>query len=504
VRLSRALLFIALWLLPSLAVAQSGIQAAGSRFTPGHTVRAMNPQGTALGDAGGSAGSSLPGQGYLTELGITNTGLPLCINDALTNAASGYHQLCLGASVNGATMLSANSFGGAPLQALTFNINNQNYGFPFNGNGNVLGPVSGASLSYVPLWNSAPGGTALASGVPTGQFWSNFGANSVTRAGDRLLVGLNTNVYSGTNAVCTTGCSWVSNPALVSGVFSYLERNSQVLSYSQNGEMAGFFASRTSDDTITNCCSQAVALFQNNNNTASPQSAWGLYSTSVRQVGAGGIQNEFEIGNLGSVVPINPYNMFPLGLTADIWLGCGGEAASVTTANRCSAAIGVFPNNKPFDKGIVFADGSLNGDGVHYPIAIEMPLSGEIKWTKSAADPYGASITATSLINAQGLVFNDFGLVYNDMSSGVPATALPLFSVNYITSSTNWPTVSAATGNNGVTFGAASNTNTNVDVGIHTMGTGAVVISYMPTSCSGRTTGTLISTTGHGGAVTWC
>jgi hypothetical protein len=156
VKLSRALLFIALWLLPSLAVAQSAIQAAGSRFTPGHTVRTMNPQGTALGDAGGAAGSSQPGQGYLTELGITNTGLPLCVNDALTNAAGGYHQLCLGANALGGAQLSLNAFGGASAIALNFNINGATYGFPGNGQGNILGP-NASTVNSLARWNATNG-----------------------------------------------------------------------------------------------------------------------------------------------------------------------------------------------------------------------------------------------------------------------------------------------------------------------------------------------------------
>ena len=102
------------------AQAQQGVQPSGS-FTPGHTVQVLNPSGTAIGDAGGSAGSALPGQNYLTELGITNTGAPLCINDALTNNPAGYHQLCLGANAFGGGVLSYNAVGGAtelPLQLI--------------------------------------------------------------------------------------------------------------------------------------------------------------------------------------------------------------------------------------------------------------------------------------------------------------------------------------------------------------------------------------------------
>lgn len=110
-----------LCLLPSLTFAQ--IQPAGSNFTPGHTVRVLNPQGTAVGDAGGAAGSSLQGQGYLTELGITAPGTPLCINDALTNSPSGYHQFCIGANSLGGGLISYNAYGGAPQLNLLCNIN---------------------------------------------------------------------------------------------------------------------------------------------------------------------------------------------------------------------------------------------------------------------------------------------------------------------------------------------------------------------------------------------
>lgn len=102
------------------AQAQQGVQPSGS-FTPGHTVQVLNPSGTAIGDAGGSAGSALPGQNYLTELGITNAGAPLCINDALTNNPAGYHQMCLGANAFGGGVLSYNAVGGAtelPLQLI--------------------------------------------------------------------------------------------------------------------------------------------------------------------------------------------------------------------------------------------------------------------------------------------------------------------------------------------------------------------------------------------------
>lgn len=122
-RLRGAFLAVVLSLSPALVFAQ-GIQPSGSHFTPGHTVRVLNSQGTAVGDAGGAAGSAIPGSGYLSELGITNTGCPFAINDAPTNAPGGYHalSLCSNALGTGAE-LSYNAFGGAVPLPLNCNVN---------------------------------------------------------------------------------------------------------------------------------------------------------------------------------------------------------------------------------------------------------------------------------------------------------------------------------------------------------------------------------------------
>lgn len=110
-------------------------------FTPGHTIRSLNAQGTVWGDAGGAAGSNTFGAGYLSELGITNTGTPLCINDELTFA--GYHQLCLGANSGGAGIISYSAVGGAPQQNFVISVNGQNLVTP----GTVSGMPFAASTA---------------------------------------------------------------------------------------------------------------------------------------------------------------------------------------------------------------------------------------------------------------------------------------------------------------------------------------------------------------------
>lgn len=126
-------------------------------FTPGHTVRVLNSGGTAVGDAGGAAGSTNAQTGFLTEIGITNTGTPFCINDALTNANGGYHELCVGANALGGGLLSYNAYQGAPPLSFQININGVNYPFPGGaGSGTVVGPVS-STIGDVAIWANTSG-----------------------------------------------------------------------------------------------------------------------------------------------------------------------------------------------------------------------------------------------------------------------------------------------------------------------------------------------------------
>lgn len=151
------LLSLALGLLSlmSLPAAAQSPKWAGT-YTPGHAVM-QSSQGV-ISDAGPAAGSSTLGAKYLTELGITNTGSPFCISDALINAVGGYHQLCFGASALGGGLISFNAYGGATPTGLFFNINGTTYPFP-TGGGTVVGPVT-TVLGDVACWANT-GGTLL-------------------------------------------------------------------------------------------------------------------------------------------------------------------------------------------------------------------------------------------------------------------------------------------------------------------------------------------------------
>ena len=171
----------AILLFSSTAYAQSPLWSG--QYVPGHAVQ--QAVAGVLSDAGSSIGSSTKGVGYLTELGITNTGTPFCINDALINAVGGYHQFCLASSAtvggNTGAFLTYNAYGGAANQPIYFSLNGVNYQFPGAGNGDVLGPASVGSGDFAvyngtnPLLLADGGAVGTAAHVNTGTSGATLG-----------------------------------------------------------------------------------------------------------------------------------------------------------------------------------------------------------------------------------------------------------------------------------------------------------------------------------------
>lgn len=76
-----------------------------------------------LGNAQGAAGCPATGCNLITDFGITAPGTPFCINDGLTTAQGGYHQLCFGANSLGGGLISYNAYGGAAALPLQYLVN---------------------------------------------------------------------------------------------------------------------------------------------------------------------------------------------------------------------------------------------------------------------------------------------------------------------------------------------------------------------------------------------
>lgn len=153
--LHRLFLALTFCLVPWLAWAQGGQVLQSGSITPHHPARWVTSG--VIGDGGGAAGATDQGGNYLSELGITNTGTPFCINDSLISSTSGYHQFCLGANSLGGGLLSYNAYGGAPSLPLNCMINGVFVPNCFNGGG---GGGTGCIV------NAVAGGTGDAITIP--------------------------------------------------------------------------------------------------------------------------------------------------------------------------------------------------------------------------------------------------------------------------------------------------------------------------------------------------
>jgi hypothetical protein len=372
-------ILIAALLLCGPAFAQ-GVQQSG-KVTPRHG--AMWTTNGVVQDVGGAAGG--PTGTGLSELGITNTGLPFCINDAPTTS-SGWHQLCLGATGAG-PQITYNAFGTATPNTLTCLINGSTYSCLPSG-GDVAGPSSSVGFD-VASFNGSTGKVIQDSGIA---------AQSASPPNGSFASWLNTNNVLGQNP------------------YGYLGKFGLLVSPNNYGEPAIVGASQSTQTPMGNvCCSIAVAGVGLNNNTATPQGSWIFYSTGSRLAGAGSLVNEFDIFNGGSLVTSNSYSS-PNGQTAILAVQCGGEPISLgLSGNPCSAGITIGDNGLTLNEGIVFKNASISGPNEP---AIEMAGGQSILWTYDNTGPtnFGAQISSTvgSSADAMSQVFVNNGVQWRD------------------------------------------------------------------------------------------
>ncbi len=422
----------------------SGQIVPSGNFTPGHTIRCQNNKCTVAVDAGGSAGSRTAGVGYLTEIGITNTGTPFCINDALTSVP--YRQLCFGANSLGGGLISYNAYGGASPLTLNFVINGVTYPFPGSGNGNVDGPVSTTDKEFA-VWNGTSG-TLLEDGAttaithsgaitingggiissqthtfwdgPTGKQWRL--ANRVFMGPAVVDTGINaspqadwlsqlTDPGSDVSAFGTGNFAQVyvlADPSQTSGSPSNLATPTQALMVG-NESLNAISTGGSSYSTPRTFEIAAV-----NNVTAAPTGGgphvpmWGIYGNAARYSANAG-QTYFmegEVSNFSSkVTGWTPYSATGSGTIGEE-LGCGGGLSS-TGQYPCTVAMYVAANPMQFGAGLLFLDGSISNDATGTTVAaILMPYQYQIQWYRSgstlAAQMYSDNQSNLNIMTAVG------------------------------------------------------------------------------------------------------
>lgn len=257
-------------------------------------------------------------------------------------------------------------------------------------------------------------------------------ANVLSRAGGTLTGPLAvpslTAASATLNNVTTTGA--FASPAFASfgnqstwlrSLISCSTDCAQTWSQSTGGGSGLLGATRSSDNTLAgSMAAQGIAGYAINDNTAQVQTVYGGYLEARRAAGAGTTQgSEIDIVNQGSVVGLDPYNMFSTGTTPALWLSSGRPDVTTSAANA-SAAIGIINNNTAFENGIVFQSSALNtatGEGN----AIVLPQKDAVVWFGSSGNKV-AAIRSDATTAALRMIFANGQMVLQDLSGNTKFT----------------------------------------------------------------------------------
>lgn len=186
-------------------------------------------------------------------------------------------------------------------------------------------------------------------------------------------------------------------------------------SLSPNGYIGLLGASRTLDNPLAGAMgSIGLAGYTINNNTSAVQTGYAGYLEARRSSGTGTTQGlEIDVLNQGSVVDIDPYNMFGTGTTPALWLSSGRPDVTSGAANT-TVAIGIINNNTAFRQGLTFQNTSLDNSGGE-GMAVVMPSNYGLVWYGSAGTKV-ARVRSDATTASLGLVFANGQLNFNTVS----------------------------------------------------------------------------------------
>lgn len=177
---------------------------------------------------------------------------------------------------------------------------------------------------------------------------------------------------------------------------------------SSSGRNAILAATRTSDRTDTGSLSYAISASVVNDDAVNVKGGWSAYLESYRAAGAGNTLGvEMDFLNLGDTKDLDPYNAFATGITANIWLSCGGGSTPLApNANDISAHITSIKNSKGATRGWVVRDGSITGANKE---VLATPYDHRWSW-------YSAAATVRSYLSGK----DHFRTVTSDVSTDCP------------------------------------------------------------------------------------
>ncbi len=325
----------------------------------------------------------------ISELPIVGLGKTLCLYDAPTTNALGYHQLCLAANDGGNATISLTSGGSAIPNSLDININGTAYPFPGSGNGDVVGPSLSVANEFA-LFNGTSG-------------------KLLQTSLDKLIV----HSYAFPSGFTSTPTNAVT--------FQF------GTAFPIAGQMpAGTLQGIVSTMTVPNSYTQApwppatFAAYVDNQNSANTNSTVGYFHTGYANApGSGTLGN--NVTGYNTVVqntdPVNGYAAPNLG--KDFGQMVGFEADN----NIWKKAAGITPAGK-VDGFVAIAGGEVVPTGGSTAFRVGY-VGGGVPWTTAFITDNGAAsagLVLGSVLNAvsqasQGIQLN----ALNDVGTAVPA-----------------------------------------------------------------------------------
>jgi hypothetical protein len=318
---------------------------------------------------------------------------------------------------------------------------------------------SGTGLTLNITWNTTATGLSL---QPSG------GNIEMAAASQFISIG---SAVGRKNAANNTVATWVGNAA--GGLMIYYDQYGRVNSYLNSAHGMAFAAAAQTFDNSGVMMGYAAYV---ESKVGTSGAAWGSYTHGAKYGTGSVLGHEIDVANVGTLVKAKPYQMGLAGVTADIWLGAGGETAqqsSPISITNTAAAVGILANGTAtnpafFDKGIVIGANAIAGDdgSTGTAIAMQMAKGHEIQWVYDTTETRGAFIRSDATASGTGIIFGNSTINFARQSN----ESTPVLSIaNAVTGQVNGFQIDGSATNTGVDIQAIG-TDANIPIAIQPKG----------------------------------